>query len=103
MSLSVSAFKAYDIRGRVPDELNEEIAEAIGRAYASYLEPQRVVVGHDIRLSSPGITGADFGRSATCMSLASANSSLASFSDLVNFSFVCVNSKVRSSIRVSKF
>ena len=58
MSLSVSAFKAYDIRGRVPDELNEEIAEAIGRAYASYLEPQRVVVGHDIRLSSPEITGA---------------------------------------------
>ncbi len=56
MALPVSAFKAYDIRGRVPDELNAEIAEAIGRAYASFLAPDRVVVGHDIRLSSPEIT-----------------------------------------------
>ena len=56
MTLPVSAFKAYDIRGRVPDELNAEIAEAIGRAYASFLAPDRVVVGHDIRLSSPEIT-----------------------------------------------
>ena len=58
MSLSVSAFKAYDIRGRVPDELNEKIAEAIGRTYASYIVPRRVVVGHDTRLSSPQITDA---------------------------------------------
>ncbi len=55
MSLPVSAFKAYDLRGRVPDELNEEIAYAIGRAYASFLSPKKVVVGHDIRLSSPAI------------------------------------------------
>ncbi len=58
MSLNVSSFKAYDIRGRVPDELNTEIAFAIGRAYASFLEPKSVVVGHDIRLSSPEITDA---------------------------------------------
>ena len=58
MALPVSAFGAYNIRGRVPTELNEQIAEAIGRAYAVYLEPKRVVVGHDIRLSSPQITEA---------------------------------------------
>lgn len=53
MSLTTSSFKAYDIRGRVPDELNEDIAYAIGRAYAEHLSPAKVVVGHDIRLSSP--------------------------------------------------
>ncbi len=58
MSLTTAAFKAYDIRGRVPDELNEEIATAIGKAYAAFLRPKRVVVGHDIRLSSPAITDA---------------------------------------------
>ncbi len=58
MSLNVSAFKAYDLRGRIPDELNEEIAYAIGRAYAAFLKPEKVVVGHDIRLSSPDITDA---------------------------------------------
>ncbi|MBO6556206.1 MAG: phosphomannomutase [Pseudomonadales bacterium] len=58
MSLNTSAFKAYDIRGRVPDELNEDIAFAIGRAYAQFLKPSEVVVGHDIRLSSPELTEA---------------------------------------------
>jgi phosphomannomutase len=51
-------FKAYDIRGRIPDELNEDLAYRIGRAYADFLKPERVVVGHDIRLSSPAITDA---------------------------------------------
>ncbi|MBT5725661.1 MAG: phosphomannomutase, partial [Gammaproteobacteria bacterium] len=58
MSLNVAGFKAYDVRGRVPDELNEEIASAIGRAYAQRIKPKHVVVGHDIRLSSPLITEA---------------------------------------------
>ena len=58
MTLPVSAFKAYDIRGRVPEELNQEIAEAIGRAYALHIKPQKVVVGHDIRITSPEITQA---------------------------------------------
>ena len=58
MSLNVSSFKAYDIRGRVPDELNESVAHAIGCAYAQYLAPRSVVVGHDIRLSSPEISAA---------------------------------------------
>lgn len=50
--MDISCFKAYDIRGRVPDQLNADIAYRIGRAYAAYLEPRDVVVGHDIRLSS---------------------------------------------------
>lgn len=48
----LSCFKAYDIRGRIPDELNTDIAYAIGRAYAAVVKPKKVVVGHDIRLSS---------------------------------------------------
>ena len=56
--MNTNAFKAYDIRGRVPDELNEDIAYRIGRAYAQLLKPRRVVVGRDIRLSSDGICSA---------------------------------------------
>jgi phosphomannomutase len=51
-------FKAYDIRGRVPDELNEEIAGRIGRAFVAHTGARRVVVGEDVRLSSPAIAGA---------------------------------------------
>jgi len=54
----LSCFKAYDVRGRIPDELNKDIAYRIGRAYAEFLAPKRVVVGHDIRLSSPSISEA---------------------------------------------
>ncbi len=50
--MDITCFKAYDIRGRVPDQLNADIAYRIGRAYADYLQPKDVVVGHDIRLSS---------------------------------------------------
>ncbi|MBW2466477.1 MAG: phosphomannomutase [Deltaproteobacteria bacterium] len=49
---SLSCFKAYDVRGRVPDELNEDLAFKIGRSFATYLNARRVVVGYDIRLSS---------------------------------------------------
>jgi phosphomannomutase len=55
---SLSCFKAYDIRGRVPDELNEDLARRIGQAYAQVVHPRRVVVGHDIRLSSEALSGA---------------------------------------------
>ena len=58
MSINTTAFKAYDIRGRLPDELNAEMAYRIGRAYAEYLKPARVVVGYDIRLSSPELAEA---------------------------------------------
>jgi phosphomannomutase len=48
----LACFKAYDVRGRMPDELNEDIAYSIGRAFAQYLKPTTVVVGYDIRLTS---------------------------------------------------
>ncbi|MDF1530227.1 MAG: phosphomannomutase [Sedimenticola sp.] len=56
--MMLSCFKAYDIRGRLPDQLNEEIAWRIGRAYVEYLQPRQVVVGRDIRLSSAALTAA---------------------------------------------
>ena len=55
---SLSCFKAYDVRGRVPDELNEDIAFKIGQAFATFLKARRVVVGYDIRLSSPSLKAA---------------------------------------------
>ncbi len=55
---TLECFKAYDIRGRLPDQLNEDIAYRIGAAYAAFLKPSKVVVGHDIRLSSPAIAAA---------------------------------------------
>ncbi len=54
----ITCFKAYDVRGRVPDQLNEDIARRIGRAYAEVVRPKQVVVGHDIRLSSESIKAA---------------------------------------------
>ncbi|GAB5413280.1 MAG: colanic acid biosynthesis phosphomannomutase CpsG [Congregibacter sp.] len=54
----ITCFKAYDVRGRVPDQLNADIARRIGCAYAAVIRPKKVVVGHDIRLSSPEIKAA---------------------------------------------
>jgi len=54
----LSCFKAYDVRGRVPDELNEELAFKIGQAFVSFLNARRVVVGYDIRLSSKELVSA---------------------------------------------
>ena len=51
MDLSRS-FKAYDVRGRIPDELNPDAVYRIGRAFAAWLKPRRVAVGRDIRHSS---------------------------------------------------
>ena len=48
-------FKAYDIRGIYPTELNEDGAYHIGRAVATYLQPKRLAVGRDIRSSSPSL------------------------------------------------
>jgi len=50
--MKIDCFKAYDIRGRLPDQLNEVIAWRIGRAYAQELTPARVAVGRDVRPSS---------------------------------------------------
>ncbi len=55
MSDKFECFKAYDVRGRVPDQINEDIAYRIGRAYADVVKPGNVVVGHDIRLTSAAL------------------------------------------------
>ena len=52
MHRDITCFKAYDVRGRVPDELDEDVCERIGRAYAQFLGAREVVVGRDIRESS---------------------------------------------------
>ena len=49
---TLKCFKAYDIRGQLGTELNPEIAYRIGRAYAEFLKPAKVIVGRDVRLSS---------------------------------------------------
>lgn len=51
-------FKAYDVRARVPDELDEGLARRIGRAYVAEIGAKTVVVGHDMRLSSPSLADA---------------------------------------------
>src|SRR4051812_35096221 len=56
--LDPKVFKAYDVRGIYPAELDEEGAYAIGRAYVEEFEPRRIAVGHDMRLSSPAMTDA---------------------------------------------
>jgi phosphomannomutase len=55
MALDPKVFKAYDVRGIYPDELDEEGAYAIGRAYAEQFEPATIAVGRDMRLSSPAM------------------------------------------------
>lgn len=56
--MPLPAFKAYDIRGRVPDELDDGLARRIGVALAARLGDGPVVLGHDVRLSSPGLQAA---------------------------------------------
>src|SRR5436190_4201937 len=51
-------FKAYDVRGVYPNELNAEIAYRIGRALVVYLQASEVAVGRDMRLSSPALSAA---------------------------------------------
>ena len=51
----LTCFKAYDIRGRLGTELNEEIAWRIGRAYGEYLKPETIVLGGDVRLTSEAL------------------------------------------------
>ncbi len=55
MNQTITCFKAYDVRGKVPSELNDDIAYRIGRAYAEYLKPQKVAIGRDVRLSSDAL------------------------------------------------
>ena len=48
----INCFKAYDVRGQVPEELNEDIAYRIARAYVEFLSPTQIAVCRDIRASS---------------------------------------------------
>ena len=52
MKIDITCFKAYDARGKVPSELNSDIAYRIGRAYAEHIKPESVAIGYDNRLSS---------------------------------------------------
>ena len=56
--LAPTVFKAYDVRGIYPDELDEAGAQAIGRAYVEEFEPRKIAVGRDMRLSSPDMAAA---------------------------------------------
>src|SRR6201990_2308286 len=58
LNLNPDIFKAYDVRGTYPDQINEDGARAIGAAFVAYLEAKRIAVGRDMRLSSPGLAAA---------------------------------------------
>lgn len=58
MQVDPKIFKAYDIRGIYPTDLNEETARAIGRAFVTFLQAETVVVGRDMRTSGPSLFAA---------------------------------------------
>jgi phosphomannomutase len=58
MTINRSIFKAYDVRGLYPSEVNEEAARLIGRGFVSYLGAKRIAVSRDMRLSSPSVAAA---------------------------------------------
>jgi phosphomannomutase len=58
MSINPSIFKAYDVRGLYPSEVNEDAARQIGRAFVHYLKAHRIAVSRDMRISSPSVAQA---------------------------------------------
>ncbi|MDA1093270.1 MAG: phosphomannomutase/phosphoglucomutase [Acidobacteria bacterium] len=58
MPVDPSVFKAYDVRGLYPEQINETLAEQIGRAFVAYTGARRIVVSRDMRLSSPTVAAA---------------------------------------------
>src|SRR4029079_19526802 len=58
MSINSSIFKAYDVRGLYPQEVNEDAARLIGRGFVAYLNAKRIAVSRDMRLSSPSVAAA---------------------------------------------
>jgi len=58
MNINTGIFKAYDVRGLYPGEINEDAARLIGRGFVAYLGAKRIAVGRDMRLSSPSIAQA---------------------------------------------
>ena len=70
MPITIDCFKAYDVRGRIPDQLNEDVAYRIANATAEFLDARKVVLGRDIRLSSAELAdavAADIGLGGTEM------------------------------------
>ena len=57
-TLNTSIFKAYDVRGLYPSEVNEDAARSIGRGFVGYLNAKRIAVSRDMRLSSPSVAAA---------------------------------------------
>ena len=72
-----AVFKAYDVRGIVPDQIDDDLARRVGNAFVVVTEADQVVVGHDMRPSSPGMTrafaegAAEAGADVTIIGLAS--------------------------------
>ena len=58
MTINPAIFKAYDVRGLYPSEINEEAARLIGRGFVAYLNAKRIAVSRDMRLSSPSVAQA---------------------------------------------
>lgn len=58
MKINPEIFKAYDIRGVYPEQINEKVAAAIAKAFVKWLDPKEVVLGRDARLSSPALAEA---------------------------------------------
>src|ERR687889_1900810 len=58
MTINPGIFKAYDVRGLYPAEINEEVARQIGRGFVAYLKAKRIGVSRDMRLSSPALAAA---------------------------------------------
>ena len=57
-TINTSIFKAYDVRGLYPGEVNEDAARQIGRGFVAYLKAKRIAVSRDMRLSSPSVAAA---------------------------------------------
>ena len=55
MKIDPSIFKAYDVRGVYPSQINEDTARRIGQAYAALRKPGLLAIGRDVRLSSPSL------------------------------------------------
>jgi phosphomannomutase len=58
MKINPGIFKAYDVRGLYPSEINEEVVRQIGRGFAAYLSPRTIGVSRDMRVSSPALAAA---------------------------------------------
>ena len=54
----MAVFKAYDVRGKYPSEIDESLAERLGGAVVRFLGAKRIAVGRDVRLSAPSIAAA---------------------------------------------